>query len=435
MGRMKRAHSHGNKEFNPETLALGYAYDPALSEHSLKPPVFLTSTFEFESAEEGKRFFELVYGLRAPDEGETGGLIYSRLNNPNLQMFEERLAAWDRTEVGATFASGMAAISTSMLALLRPGDVLLTTVPIYGGTHFLFHNILPGFGIEVHPVLAGANAADDMRAVAEQVGPERVRVLYLETPANPSIVHTDIAAIAEVARELRNEHGGELTVAVDNTLLGPVFQRPRLFGADLVLYSATKFIGGHSDLIAGVVTGDAGRLKRILELRTILGTSTTPFNGWLLLRSLETCSVRMRRQAKTAQRLALALSEHPRVTRVLYPGLLDVESPQYELWKRQCTGPGSLIAFEVEGGEEAAFSILNRFEVFRLAVSLGGTESLVEHPMSMTHADVPQEELETYGVTPGLIRMSVGLEHVSDLLRDLTALSASPGPSSHARYS
>ena len=412
---MKRAHTDGDHDFNPETLALGYGYDPRLSQGSVKAPVFLTSTFVFSSAEEGKRFFELAYGLRKPDEGEQAGLIYSRLNNPNLQIFEERLAAWDKAEAAATFASGMAAISTTMMGLLRPGDVVLSTAPVYGGTHYLFTHILPAWGIHVQFVDAGTGAAERMRRAARTQGADRVRVVYTETPANPSLVHTDIAELAALARELEATHGHPVASVVDNTFLGPVFQRPVPLGADLVIYSATKFIGGHSDLIAGVVTGRRALLARVLEMRTILGTMTTPFNGWLLQRSLETLSVRMRRQAKNARVLAQLLAEHPRVTRVSYPGLLQPGDPQHEIWKRQCTGAGSLIAFEVEGGEEAAFAVLNRFEVIKLAVSLGGTESLVEHPMRMTHADVPPDELEAHGVTPGLIRLSVGLEPLSDL--------------------
>jgi methionine-gamma-lyase len=416
---MKKRHSQGGSEFNAETLALGYGYEPGLSEGAVKPPVFLTSTFQFESAEHGKRFFELAYGLRKADDGETPGLIYSRLNNPNLQIFEERIAAWDRTETAATFASGMAAISTSVLALLQPGEVVISTAPVYGGTHYLFEHILPTFGMKVVFVPAGDGAAAAMQAVADEVGHQHVRLLYIETPANPNNVHTDIRAVADVAEHISHGRERRTLVAVDNTFLGPVFQRPADFGADLILYSATKFIGGHSDLVAGVASGRAAELKRVLELRTILGTVTTPFNGWLLLRSLETLSIRMRRQAKSADKLARLLAEHPRVTRVLYPGILTPEDPQHAVWKRQATGAGSLISFEVEGGEEAAFRVLDRFEVMRLAVSLGGTESLVEHPMRMTHSDMPPALLETYGVTPGLIRMSVGLEHLSDLKRDL----------------
>jgi methionine-gamma-lyase len=414
-----RRHSKDGKEFNPETLALGYGYEAGLSQGAVKPPVFLTSTFEFESAADGKGFFELAYGLREPNPGEDPGLIYSRLNNPNLQIFEERIAAWDRTETAATFASGMAAISTTALALLRPNDVVICTSPVYGGTHYLLTKILPTFGIETHFVSGGSQAPEEMQRVGEQVGTHRVRLVLIETPANPSIVHSDIAAMCAVARQWSEGRERQVVTAVDNTFLGPVFQRPAPLGADLVIYSATKFIGGHSDLVAGLVSGPRHLLDPIRGYRTILGTMTTPFNGWLLLRSLETLSVRMRRQAKSAAALARLLAGHARVTKVLYPGLLEPGSSQAEIWKRQCTGPGSLISFVVEGGEAAAFEVLDRFEVFRLAVSLGGTESLVEHPMSMTHADVPPAELEAHGVASGLIRMSVGLEHLSDLRRDL----------------
>ncbi len=416
---MDRKHSLGGREFNPETLALGYAYDPKLSEGALKPPVFLTSTFEFASAAEGKRFFELAYGLRDKKPGEATGLIYSRLNNPNLEMFERRIAAWDRTEQAAVFASGMAAISTSMLALLTPGDHVISSAPVYGGTHFLFAHVLPQYGITVHWAPAGDDTPAAMRRIAEAVGRDKVRVLFVETPANPSNMLVDIAAVAALAAELR-ESGQEVTTVVDNTFLGPVFQRPAAFGADLVIYSATKFIGGHSDLIAGVTSGDGVRIDRIKLLRTILGTVAPPFSGWLLLRSLETVSIRMRRQAKSALKLAQLLAEHPKVRNVHYPTLLAEGDPQRAIFEKQCTGPGSLISFEVEGGEAAAFAVLDRFEVMRLAVSLGGTESLVEHPRSMTHADVAAAELEAIGVTEGMIRMSVGIEHLSDLKRDLT---------------
>jgi len=416
---MKRRHSSSDVDFNPETLALGYGYDPWLSEGAIKPPVFLSSTFQFRSAAAGKHDFELAYGLQPAKDGEETGLIYSRLNNPNLQIFEERLAAWDHTERGAVFASGMAAIATTCLALARPGDVILTTEPVYGGTHFLFQHILPQFGVTVRFVSAGDHAPALLRAAADELGRSRVRLLYLETPANPSLALTDIAAVVALARELGAESGRPVVTAVDNTFLGPLFQQPAAQGADLVLYSATKFIGGHSDLIAGVVTGPAALLRPVLEFRTILGTMANPFVGWLLLRSLETLSVRMRRQSKSALALARLLAEHPRVAAVHYPGLDAPGSQQQAIWERQCSGHGSLIAVEIEGGEEAAFRVLDRFEVLRLAVSLGGTESLVEHPMSMTHSDVPREELERVGVKPGLIRLSIGLEHLADLKRDI----------------
>jgi len=414
---MKKKHSRGDHEFNPETLALGYGYDPALSEGAVKPPVFLTSTFQFDSAQHGKEFFEIAYGLREKEPGEVPGLIYSRLNNPNLQIFEQRMAAWDRTEAAAAFASGMAAISTTCLALLRPGDKVLTSAPIYGGTHFLFEHILPRYGIEAIQVPTSVNTPTLMGQLARELG--GVRMLFLETPANPSNAMVDIAAVSALARQLSKESGEKVITAVDNTFLGPVFQRPAACGADLIIYSATKFIGGHSDLIAGVVTGSEALMKEILTFRTILGTMAAPFTGWMLLRSLETLSIRMRRQSKNAQALAKLLAAQPQVRRVNYPTLLPEGSQERAIYEAQCTGPGSLISFEIEGGEAAAFAMLDRFEVFRLAVSLGGTESLVEHPMTMTHADVPPEQLEAIGVTPGLIRMSVGIEHLSDLQRDL----------------
>lgn len=413
---MKRKHSSGGHEFNPETLALGLGYDPTLSEGAVKPPIFLTSTFQFSSAAEGKRLFELAYNLREREVDEASGLIYSRLNNPGLQILEERIAAWDKTEVGAAFASGMAAISTTLLALLGPGDRVLCSAPVYGGTHYLLENVLSRFGIEHDFVPTGDNTPQDMLAAGERTGD--VRVIFLETPANPSNALVDIAACADVARQLSTPERRCLLL-VDNTFLGPVFQRPAPLGADLVLYSATKFIGGHSDLVAGVVTGPAELMAGVVGLRTIMGTMLPPFSGWLLQRSLETLSIRMRRQAKNARALATLLAEHPKVRNVRYPTLLDPESEQARIYNAQCTGPGSLITFDIDGGEDEAFAVLDTFEVFRLAVSLGGTESLVEHPMAMTHSDVPPVDLEALGVTAGTIRMSVGIEHLSDLKRDV----------------
>lgn len=416
---MLKKHNKQGNEFHAETLALGYGYDPIRSEGAVKPPVFLTSTFQFESAEEGKRFFELAYGLKKAKPGEDPGLIYSRLNNPNIQIFEERLAAWDKTEKGATFASGMAAISTSLLALLKPGEHIISSSPLYGGTYFFFEKILPVFGIHVTQVPGGNHTPELMLRAAKKIGIDKVRMFYIETPGNPSNILVDISAIARIARKLNKGKKRPILTAVDNTFLGPVFQKPATLGADLVIYSATKFIGGHSDLIAGVITGPADLLKTITEYRTILGTMAMPFAGWMLLRSLETLSIRMRQQAKNAQRLSELLAEHPKISKVSFPGLLKEGDPQKEIYDRQCTGPGSLIAFEVKGGQKAAFKVLNSFEVCRLAVSLGGTESLVEHPMTMTHSDVPKEEHKIYGINPSQIRMSVGIEHVTDLERDL----------------
>jgi len=414
---MKLKSDRYHKRFHPETLALGYAYEPSLSEGSIKPPVFLTSTFEFSSAEKGKQFFSAAYGLEAMPQGEAMGLIYSRLNNPNLEIYEDRLAAWEELEKAAVFSSGMAAITTTIMALCRPGDVILSTAPVYGGTHFLVEHILPEMGIHTVFVQAGHLAHEAMAEAAKQHA-GKVRMLYVEAPANPSLALSDIEGCSQLAAQLSTPDRKVYT-AVDNTFLGPLFQHPVHFGADIILYSATKFLGGHSDLVAGVAIADTATIGAIATYRTIMGSMSHPFTAWLLTRSLETVSVRMRRQATTAQKLAELLAEHPKVRSVTYPSLLPPNSPQGRLYRKQTTGHGSLIAFEVEGNEKDAFKVLDRFEVFRLAVSLGGTESLVEHPMRMTHADVPPEQLHMHGVTESMLRVSVGLEHTNDLRRDL----------------
>lgn len=408
------------KEYNPETLALGLGYDAFLSEGSIKPPLFLTSTFKFKTAAEGKRFFELIYGKDEPKEGEQAGLVYSRLNNPNMEICEERISAWDKTDKAVTFSSGMSAISTTMLAFLKPGDHVVATMPVYGGTFFLFKNILPKYGMNFHMVPAGDNAPELIREKIKEIGAENVKIIYSETPGNPSNVMTDIEELAKITQEL-NDDGREdpaITV-VDNTFLGPVFQRPIEHGADLIVYSATKFISGHSDLVAGVVTGKAQFVDQVTLYRTILGTQGSPHNAWMMTRSLETLAIRMEKQQENAIQLAAFLNEHPKVNWVSHPSLFSKESNQYKVWKKQATGSGALIAFQVKGGEEAAFKVLDGVSLYGLAVSLGGTESLIEHPMTMTHADVPEEKLEAIGVTHGTVRISVGIENVNDLRNDL----------------
>jgi methionine-gamma-lyase len=419
---MDRVSKKTGRSFHPETLALGLGYDPARSEGAVKPPVFLTSTFQFHNSGDGKEFFQAAYGIKDLPKGKPMGLIYSRLNNPNLEILEERIAAWDHTDKAVAFASGMAAISTTMFALLRPGDVVISVRPVYGGTYYLLENILPEMGIAAKFVMAGDGAAANMKSIAKaleaEAGRPVVKMLYIESPANPNNMMTDIQAVSDLAKELSTDDL-EVIVVVDNTFLGPVFQRPSDQGAQVIIYSATKFIGGHSDLVAGLASGRADIIEQVGLYRTIMGTMADPFTAWMMTRSLETVSVRMRRQAKNAAILAEVLSSHPKITKVFYPTLFEEGSIQAEIYENQCSGPGSLIAFEVEGGEEAAFAVLDSFEIMRLAVSLGGTESLVEHPMRMTHSDIPPEELEEYGVSEGMIRMSVGIEHINDLKRDL----------------
>jgi methionine-gamma-lyase len=398
----------------PESLMMSWGYRPELSEGAVKPPVFLTSTFAFRSAQEGKDFFARAYGLEPGDPKRRMGLIYSRLNNPDLEILEERLNLWDGAEASAVFSSGMAAISTSLLALVPLGGAVLFARPVYGGTDFLLEHLLPDLGMATREFPAGADAAtvdDHCLSLAAAGAP--CRMIFLETPANPTMTLTDIAAIAEVA------HRHDALCMVDNTLLGPLYQQPLAHGADLVVYSATKYLGGHSDLVAGAALGRGELIGRVKLYRTILGTMLDPHSAWLLMRSLETAKLRITCARKNAQRVAAWLKRHPRVARVHFPGLED-DAGQRRIYERQCSGPGALISFELAGaGEAEAFRFLDAVRMVKLAVSLGGTESLIEHPATMTHADVPVDEQRAIGITPGLVRLSVGIEHPDDLIADL----------------
>jgi methionine-gamma-lyase len=410
----------GNRALSPETLMMGYGYDPFLSERSLKPPVFHTSTFVFRSAEDGKAFFELAYGLRQKHPNEEPGLIYSRINNPDLEMLEDRLAIWDQAEASLVFASGMAAISTTLWAYARPGSVIVHSGPVYGGTEFLLTKILPQFGITPIGFLTegGNKAMDD--AVEAARGKGSIAVLYLETPANPTNGMVDLEHARQIASRLRGADSKQPVIVVDNTLLGPIYQRPLAHGADLVVTSLTKYVGGHSDLIAGGCSGATALLEPIRGMRTILGTMCDPHTGWLLMRSLETLKLRMAAAADGARKVAVFLSTHPNVAAVWYLGFLPEDHPDRLVFERQCESPGSTFSFEVKGGEAEAFAVLNRLKVIKLAVSLGGTETLASHPAAMTHSDIPQAERLRLGITPALIRISVGIEDPDDLIADLT---------------
>jgi methionine-gamma-lyase len=405
------------QKLRPETLMMGYGYDPVLSEGALKCPIFHTSTFVFEKAEDGKSFFELAYGLRQPRPKEESGLIYSRINNPDLQVLEERLCLWDDAESALTFSSGMSAIATTLLTFLRPGDWIVHSEPVYGGTEYLLHKVLPQFGIRRIGFAAGSAEGLEhaMRTAAEQGA---VRMIYTETPANPTNVLVDIQACSRLADEHATPQHRPLVV-VDNTFLGPLWQQPLAVGADIVLYSLTKYIGGHSDLIAGAALGAEDVIAPVRGMRTILGTMTDPMTGWLVMRSLETLKLRMTCSMKNARYVAEFLNDHPRVRQVHYLGFLDDDDPQKEVYRRLCRAPGSTFSFEINGDEADAFAVLNALEVVKLAVSLGGTESLASHPASMTHADVPPAEKERMGITDGLIRISVGIEHPEDIIADL----------------
>lgn len=408
----------GDRELKPESLMMSYGYRPEWSEGAAKPPIFQTSTFVFESAEAGKAFFEVAYGLREKSPGETMGLIYSRLNNPSLEIVEDRLTLWDGAEAAAVFESGMAAISTTVFTFLRPGDVVVFPEPIYGGTEYLFHEVLPQFGIEALCFPATEGIAGLENALAEGDRRRRLRMIYVETPANPTNALMDIEACARIAAASGSEERPALVV-VDNTFLGPLYQHPLKLGADLVLYSLTKYVGGHSDLIAGGCLGPEELVAQVKVTRTIHGTMAGPWTSWLLMRSLETLKLRMTSQMKNARHVADWLADHPKVHRVHYLGHLQEGDPQYDVYRRQCTGPGAMISFEVQGGEAEAFRFLNALKLIKLAVSLGGTESLAEHPGTMTHSDVAPDAQLRMGIVPSLVRLSVGVEHYDDLIADL----------------
>ncbi len=408
------------RDLAPETLMMGFGYDPTLSEGAIKAPLFQTSTFVFRSAEDGKRFFEVAYGLREKEPDEALGLIYSRINNPNLEILEDRLAVWDKADRALVFSSGMAAISTAMLALTRPGDTVLYAAPAYGGTEYLFDRILPRYGVKVVQVLATGGtevlrqAIRDTAATAADGG-GRLAVVYLETPSNPTNQVVDIAAAVAEARAV--DQADRPIVAVDNTFLGPLWQRPLELGADLSLYSLTKYVGGHSDLIAGGCLGSAEVMARIAEMRTICGTATDPHTAWLLSRSLETLHLRMERSQDNARILAERLRAHDKITDVLVAG--GGAGEQRAIFEAQCQGPGSTFSIRLKGGEAEAFRMLNALRLFKLAVSLGGSESLASHPSSMTHSDYSTEAKGRCGIGDDLIRLSVGVENVEDLWVDL----------------
>jgi methionine-gamma-lyase len=312
----------------------------------------------------------------------------------------------------------MAAISTTLWAYARPGTAILHSDPIYGGTDFLLKKILPQFG--VHPVAFDAEGGvEAMQIAAEQarkLGP--VAAIYVETPANPTNGIVDIAAARVLADHLATD-GRRPPLIVDNTFLGPLYQTPLVLGADIVVTSLTKYVGGHSDLIAGGCSGSESMLQPIRGMRTILGTMCDPHTGWMLMRSLETLKIRMTTSARGAEQVANFLSAHANVASVWYLGFLPETHADRDVFERQCRGPGSTFSFEVKGGEAEAFSVLNRLKVIKLAVSLGGTETLASHPATMTHSDITREEQVRLGITPALIRLSVGIEHPDDLIADL----------------
>ncbi|WGR73967.1 MULTISPECIES: cystathionine gamma-synthase family protein [unclassified Bradyrhizobium] len=415
----------GNHMLHPETLMLTYGYDPQLSEGAIKPPVFLTSTFVFRTAEDGQDFFDFVAGRREPPEGMGAGLVYSRFNHPNSEIVEDRLSVYERAESCALFSSGMSAIATTILAFVRPGDVILHSQPLYGGTETLLANTLARLSISAVGFADGIDEAAVAQAAEAAAQKGRIAMILIETPANPTNGLVDIAMIRHVADAIGKNQGHAPIIACDNTLLGPVFQRPIEHGADLSLYSLTKYVGGHSDLIAGAALGSKAIMKDIKALRGAIGTQLDPHSCWMISRSLETLSIRMEKADSNARLVADYLRDHTKVAKVHYLGHHEAASASGRVFARQCLGAGSTFSFDIVGGQPAAVKFLNALQIFKLAVSLGGTESLASLPATMTHSGVPADIRQKIGVLDSTIRLSIGIENPSDLIADLTqALSA-----------
>jgi methionine-gamma-lyase len=428
---MPRDRSHltavGGHRLRPETLMLGYGYDPALSEGSVKPPVFLTSTFVFQSAEHGKEFFDYVAGRREPPLGETAGLVYSRFNHPNAEIVEDRLAVFEEADGAALFSSGMSAIATTILAFARPGDVILHSQPLYGGTETLIAKTLVNLGMSAVGFADGVDETSVRRAAEEARSKGRVSVVQIETPSNPLNTLVDIAMVRRVADEVGAAQGYRPVIICDNTLLGPLYQKPLRRGADLSVYSLTKYVGGHSDLIAGATLGSRDMIRQVRLLRSAIGTQLDPHSCWMIGRSLETLALRMSAANRNAEIVAAFLQAHPAVAKVHHLAYLPEDSAARTVYEAQCEAPGSTFSFDVKGGEPEAFRVLNALQVFKLAVSLGGTESLTCHPASTTHSGVPKAVRDRLGVSDATIRVSIGIEHPDDLVADLKQALAAIG--------
>ena len=411
----------GNHRLHPETLMLGYGYEPALSEGAVKAPVFLTSTFVFRSAEEGQDFFDYVSGRRKPPAGDEAGLVYSRFNHPNSEIVEDRLAIFEEAETGVVFSSGMSAIATTLLAYIRPGDVILHSQPLYGGTESLLAQTLQSLGVRSQGFVDGVNGDAVRRAAEEACSKGRVPIILVESPSNPLNTMVDLALVRAVSEEIApRQNGLRPLIVCDNTLLGPIFQKPLRHGTDIVIYSLTKYVGGHSDLVAGAALGNQAVLRPIRQLRGAIGTQLDPHSCWMLARSLETLTLRMTQACRNAESVAQFLSQHPSIDRVYYPALLTDDDPSHAVFVRQCTGAGSTFSFDVKGGRAEAFAALNKLQVIKLAVSLGGTESLACHPASTVHSGVPAATRQRLGISDATIRISIGVEHVDDIIADLT---------------
>jgi methionine-gamma-lyase len=409
--------SIGGRKLKPATLMMGHGYDPALSEGALKPPVFLTSTFVFPNAAAGKRHFEGVTGKRP---GGAEGLVYSRFNGPNQEILEDRLGIWEGAEDALTFSSGMSAIATLFLSLVRPGDTIVHSGPLYAATETLIARVLGRFGVNWLDFPAGATREEIDAVMKKASDAGRVALIYLESPANPTNALVDVQAV-RASRDAIFAGAEELPpIAIDNTFLGPLWSQPLQHGADAVVYSLTKYAGGHSDLVAGAVLGAKPLINTIRAMRNTIGTICDPNTAWMLMRSLETLELRMSRAGENAAKVCAFLRDHPKVERVGYLGFLgQAEGRQADIYRRHCTGGGSTFSLYLKGGEPEAFRFLDAMKIAKLAVSLGGTETLASHPAGMTHLSVADARKQALGITDNLVRISIGVEDADDLIADM----------------
>lgn len=400
----------------PPTQVLTRGFDPRLSVGSARPAVFRSSTYVFSSPEAAERAFDIMGGRAQLQPGEKVDLVYSRFNHPNAEILEDQIVPLEEGASAAlVFNSGMAAIMTAMLSFLRPGSTVVYTVPVYGGTQHFIQDYLAQWGVVGLPVRAGQGEKLDQAIRSAK----NLTIILIETPANPTLTMTDIARAANTAASLPNPNGARRPLLmVDNTLLGPAFQHPLPLGADVVLYSATKYLSGLSDMIGGVLLARDPQLTgQIRSKRNLFGNILQPDECWMLDGRLSTVTLRMNRQSKNAQRIAEHLADHPKIERVIYPSLFS-DPEQVRIRDAQCDYPGAMFSMEVKGGKREAFEFLRRLNIAHNAVSLGGVETLVCHPKTTTHSGFTEEEFATAGVTDGLVRVSVGIEDWRDLLAD-----------------
>jgi methionine-gamma-lyase len=406
------------KGLRPETLAVAFGYDPEMGMGSVKPPIFMTSTFVYPSAQHAKDVHEAYFDGTGPLVGETNH-IYSRLGHPGLDFLEKRLAAIDGAEEAVAYSSGMAAHSSIALAYVRPGDSVLHGRPIYGGVDMLYNSIMPQFGSHVAAYTDGTDENDVRKAADEAMAKGPLKLIIAETPANPTAAVVDLDLMVRIADEVGAKQGHRPLVVVDNTLLGPFAQRPIEHGVDLCMTSLTKYCGGHSDLLAGGISGRKELIDHLRMQRTTWGNHLDPYTSWLVLRSLESVAVRTERAMENARGVAEFLRDHPKVAGVTYLGFLEPGTRRRAVYDRQCKAAGSTFSFHLHGGEAEAFRMLDQLKLLKVAVSLGGSETLICHSASTTHYAVPPAQRLAGGITDGTIRLSVGLEHVDDLIGDL----------------